>query len=170
MAWEVVDRSTQCPKNDFERIIMHDKPYVSVTGGLIYVQVYTHPNLTFIVGVLGKYLSNLGMDHWTTVKCVMHYLKRTKDYMLTYRRSESSEIIGFSDSDFVGCQDSKLSTSGYIFMLVGGVVSWKSAKQNFPTSSAMAIDFVDCYEASNHVIWLRNFVTRLHVVDGIKKH
>ena len=118
----------QCPKNDLERIIMHDKPYESAIWSLMYVEVCTRPNISFIMGVLGRYLSNPSMDHWTTTKRVTHYLKRTKDYMLTYRRSESLKIIGFSDFDFVGCQDSKHSTSGYIFMLAEGVISWKSAK------------------------------------------
>jgi len=109
------------------------------------------------------------MDHWTPAKRVMCYLKRTRDYMLAYMRSESLEIIGFSDSDSTGCQDSKRSTSGYIFMLAGGVVSWKSAKQTLVAFSTMVTTFVACYEASNHGIWLRNFVTRLCVVDDIEK-
>jgi len=51
--------------------------------------------------------------------------------------SDQLEIIGYSDSDFVGCQDSLRSTSGYIFMLAGGTVSWRSAKQSITTSSTM---------------------------------
>ncbi|RDX72370.1 hypothetical protein CR513_48153, partial [Mucuna pruriens] len=42
---------------------------------------------------------------------------RTKRYMLTYQKSECLEIIGYFDSNFVGCQDNKRSTSGYIYML-----------------------------------------------------
>ena len=53
----------QCPKNDLEMTIMHDKPYASAIGSLIYAQVCTHPNIIFITGVLGRYLSNPGMDH-----------------------------------------------------------------------------------------------------------
>jgi len=98
----------------------------------------------------------------------MRYLKRTKGYMLTYRRSDQLEIIGFSDSDFVRCQDSLKSTSGYIFMLAGGAVTWHSVKQTLTASSTMTTEFVACYEASNHVIWLRNFVTGLKIVEGIK--
>jgi len=50
---------------------MHDKPYTSAIESLMYAQVCTHPDIAFIVGVLGRYLSNPGMDHWTTVKRVM---------------------------------------------------------------------------------------------------
>jgi len=86
--------------------------------------------------------------------------------MLTYKRSDQLEITGYSDSDFARCLDSLRSTSGYIFMLVGGAVSWRSAKQTLTTSSTMAEEFVACYEASNNGIWLRNFVTRLKIVEG----
>ncbi|WJZ95165.1 hypothetical protein VitviT2T_013955 [Vitis vinifera] len=116
-----------------------------------------------------RYLCNPGMDHWKKAKRVIRYLQRTKDYMLTYRRSSHLEIVGYSDSDFAGCLDSRRSTSGYIFMLAGGAVSWKSVKQTLIVSSTMEAEFIACYEASNHGIWLRNFITRLRIVDGIEK-
>jgi len=68
----------------------------------------------------------------------MHYLKRTRDYKLTYKRSEILKIIGFSDSDFAGCRDSKRSTSCHVFMLARGAISWKFAKKTLVASSTMA--------------------------------
>ena len=103
------------------------------------------------------------------MKHIMHYLKRTKGYMLTYQKSDNLEIIEYSDSDFAGCQDIKYSISGYIYMLVGGAISWKSTKQTLVVSSTMDAEFIACFEASNHGIWLRNFVTSLSVVDGIER-
>nr|CAN71504.1 hypothetical protein VITISV_021017 [Vitis vinifera] len=84
-------------------------------------------------------------------------------------RSSHLEIMGYSDSDFAGCLDSRRSTSGYIFMLAGGAISWKSFKQTLIASSIMEVEFIACYEASNHGIWLRNFVTQLRIIDGIEK-
>ena len=60
-------------------------------------------------------------------------------------------------------------TSGYIYLLAGGAISWKSVKQSIVASSTMAAKFVACYEASNHGIWLPNFVTRLRIMDGIER-
>ena len=134
----------------------------------MYAQVCTRPDIAFVVGVLGRYLSNPGLQHWKAVKRVMRYLKRTKGYMLTYQKFDNLEIIGYSDSDFAGCQDNKRSTSGYIYMLDGGDISWKSAKQTLVASSTMAMKFIACFEASNHGIWLQNFVTSLRVVDDIE--
>ena len=118
----------QCPKNDFEREHMKNIPYASTVGSLMYAQVCTRLDIAFAVGVLGRYQSNPGLDHWRAAKKVMRYLQGTKDCMLMYRRTDSLEVIGYSDSDFAGCVDSRKSTSGYIFKLAIGAVTWRSAK------------------------------------------
>ena len=135
----------------------------------MYAQVCTRPDIAYIVGMLGRYLSNPGKDHWIAAKRVMRYLQRTKNYMFTYQKLSQLEIIGYSDSDFVGCRDSMKSTSGYIYLLAGGAISWKSVNQSIVASSTMAAEFVACYEASNHGIWLRNFITGLRIMDGIER-
>ncbi|CAM8892940.1 unnamed protein product [Rhodiola kirilowii] len=160
---------SQCPKNSLENQKMQKIPYASVIESLMYAQVCTCPDIAYIVGMLSRYVSNLGVDHWIAVKRVMRYLKRTRDYMLTYRRSDPLEIVGYSDSDFAGCQDSRRSTSGYIYLLAGGAISWRSAKQSLITSSTMATEFVACFEASNQGIWLHNFVTGLRVIEGVER-
>ena len=159
----------QCPKGKLETQEMKTIPYASAIGSLMYAQVCTRPDIAYIVGVLGRYLSNAGMDHWKAAKRVMRYLKRTKDHMLTYRKSDLFEIIGYSDSDFAGCQDSRRSTSGYVYLLGGGAISWKSVKQTLVASSTMAAEFIACYEASNHGLWLRNFVTGLRIMEGVER-
>ena len=159
----------QCPKNELEKKDMERFPYASAIGSLMYAQVCTRPDIAYITGMLGKYLSNLGMDHWKKAKRVMRYLQKTKDYMFTYRRSNHLEIMGYSDSDFIGCLDSRKSTSAYIFMLARGAVSWKSVKQTLIAFSTMEAEFIACYQASNHGIWMRNFITQLRIVDGIEK-
>ena len=87
--------------------------------------------------------------------------------MLTYRRSDSLHIEGYTDSDYVG--DDRKSTSGYIFTLAGGAISWKSSKQTVTTSSTMYIEFVACYEATGQVNWLKKVMPGLKVVDDIHK-
>jgi len=61
--------------------------YASAVGSLMYAQVRACPDIAYIVGVLGIYLSNPRINHWKAAKRFMRYLKRTKYYMLTYKRS-----------------------------------------------------------------------------------
>ncbi|XP_070035119.1 secreted RxLR effector protein 161-like [Nicotiana tabacum] len=119
--------------------------------------------------MLGRYQSNPVIDHWKVAKKVLRYLKGTKDCMLMYRRSKHLEAIGYSDSYFVGCIDTRKSTFGYLFQLAEGAISWKSAKQSFIATSTMEEEFVACFEATIHALWLRNFISGLEVVDTITK-
>ncbi|XP_033512448.1 secreted RxLR effector protein 161-like [Nicotiana tabacum] len=146
---------------------MESIPYSSIVGSLIYAQTCTRPDISFAVGILGRYHSNLGINHWKAAKKVLRYLKGTKDYMLMYRRSKHLEVVGYSDSDFAGCIDTRKSTFGYLFQLAEGAISWKSAKESVIAISTMKAEFVACFEATIHPLWLRNFISGLGVVDTI---
>ena len=98
--------------------------YFSVVGSLMYAQVCIHLDIAFVVGMLARYFSNPRQSHWKMTKKVLRYLQDTKDLMLTYRHTDTLEVVGFSDFNYAGCMDDKKSTSCYIFMMVEGVVSW----------------------------------------------
>ena len=145
---------------------MQKIPYTSVVESLMYAQICIQLNIAYITGMLDRHLSNPGVNYWEIPKRVLQYLQRTKDYMCTYRKLDQLEIVGYTNSDFVRSQDNMKSTFGYIYLLDRGVVSWKSAKQSLITFSTIAPEFIACYETSIHEIWLRNFVTELHILNG----
>ncbi|GKE76739.1 hypothetical protein Tco_1542859 [Tanacetum coccineum] len=95
-------------------------PYASLVGSLMYALVCTRPDLTFLVGMLSRYQRNPRKDHWKASKKVLRYLQGTKDYSLTYRRTNLLEVVGYFDTDDKGCKDTRKSTSGYIFLLAEG--------------------------------------------------
>ena len=148
---------------------MKNIPYVFVVGSLMYAQVYTRPDIAFAIGMLGRYQSNPGIDHQKAAKKEMRYFQRTKDYMLMYRQIDNLEVISSSDLDYVGCIDSQKSTLGYVFMLAGGAVSWRSTKQTLIAISTMKVEFVSCFEATSHGVWLKGFISGLRVVDSISR-
>ncbi|XP_074278371.1 peroxidase P7-like [Silene latifolia] len=61
------------------------------------------------------------------------------------------------------------STFGYLFLLAEGAISWKSGKQSVIATSTMEAEFVACFEATIHALWLRNFISGLGIVDSIAK-
>ena len=87
----------QCPKNELEHRQMENIIYASIVGSIMYAQTCTRPDISFVVGMLGRYQSNPGLDHCQAAKKVLRYLQGTKDHMLTYRRSNQLEVIGYSD-------------------------------------------------------------------------
>jgi hypothetical protein len=137
----------QGPRNQLEIDQMKSIPYASAVGSIMYAQVCTCPDLAFVIELLSRFQSNPGFKHWQVAKKALRYLQETKHYMLTYKRTHNLEVIGYSDADFAGCVDSQRSTSGYVFTLTSGAISWRSCKQTITTSSTMYVEFIACYEA-----------------------
>ena len=74
----------QYPKTPQEVEDMRRTLYASVVGSLMYVMLYTRPNIFYVVGIVSRYQSNSRLDHWTTIKIILKYLRRMRDYMLVY--------------------------------------------------------------------------------------
>ena len=66
----------------------------------------TRPDICYTMGIVSRYQSNPGEEHWIAVKHILKYLRRTRDYMLVYS-SGSLETIGYTYSDFQGDIDSR---------------------------------------------------------------
>ena len=76
------------------------------------------PDISHVVGVVSKYMTNLTKEHWNAVKWVLWYLRGTSDYCITFNNNSDS-VCGFVDSNFAGDLDKRKSTLGYVFTLVG---------------------------------------------------
>ena len=79
------------------------------------------------MSVISRYQSNPDEEYWTSMKCILKYLRRTKDMFLVFGNGKL-QIQGFTDSDFMSDIDDRKSTSENLFIYNGGAVSWKSSK------------------------------------------
>lgn len=104
----------QCPKTPEEIEKMKAVPYALAVDSLMYAMLCSRPDIFFAVGMVNIYQSNPRQEHWTAVKHILKYLKRTRDYMLVYQL-DSLVPCGYTDSDFMSDKDSIKSTSGYVF-------------------------------------------------------
>ena len=91
---------TQCPTTAEDREKMKVIPYASVIGFIMYAMLCTRPDVCLAVSLAGRYQSNPGVDHWTAVKNILKYLKRTKEMFLVYGGDEELVVKGYVDSSF----------------------------------------------------------------------
>ena len=117
--------SRHSPSTDKEKEDMRRVPYASAVGSLMYAMVCTRPDIAYAVGVVSRFLSNPGRQHWEAVKWIMRYLRVTSKLKLTFG-SGKPVLIGYTDSDMAGDVDNRKSTSGYLMTFSGGAVSWQS--------------------------------------------
>ena len=143
---------------------MSKVPYQSAVGSLMYAMIATRPDIAFAVGAVSRFMSNPGNKHWEAVKLILRYLCGTKNRCLCLGGGNVS-IIGYTDSDYAGCSDSRKSTSGYIFQFMGGAISWRSRLQKCTALSTTEAEYVAASEACKEAVWL----SRLACDMGISK-
>ncbi|GJY77335.1 retrotransposon protein, putative, ty1-copia subclass [Tanacetum coccineum] len=104
-----------------------------------------------------KRMQNNPIDlHWTVVKNILRYLRNTKDMFLVYGGDIKRElrVSCYIDARYLTDADDLRSQTGYVFVLNGGVVDWKSTKQSiFATSSAEA-EYIAAYDAFKEAVWV----------------
>eukprot|EP00253_Pinus_taeda_P036452 PITA_36452 len=162
----------QCPKTQEAEEDMSRVPYASAVsiGILMYAMDYTRPNIAHAVGVLSRFMSKTGKEHWTTVKRVFRYLRGTSDYGLCYQGrpglDKVLDICGFVGADWDGDLDQRRSTSGYVFNLFGGAVSWMSKKQSVVALSTTEAEYMAATHASKEAVWLQRLCSSMGLVQG----
>ena len=159
--------SDNSPKTLDEKDRMSKIPYASAIGFIMYAIICTLPDVSYALSMTSRFQSNPGEGHWTAVKNILKYLKRTKDSFLVYGGEERLVVKGYTDSSFQTDKDDSISQSGFVFCLNGGSVSWKSSKQEIVADSTMEAEYIAACEAAKEAVWIRNFITGLGVVPSI---
>eukprot|EP00253_Pinus_taeda_P005294 PITA_05294 len=124
-----------CTKTQEDMDYMSKVPHASIVGSLMYAMVCTRPDIAHAVGVVSRYMNNLGKEHWMAVKWILRYLK--------------------------GDRDNMRSTIGYVFTVGGKTVSWISKIQSVVALSTTEAEYVVATEASKEMIWLQRFMGEL---------
>jgi hypothetical protein len=108
-----------------------------VVGSLIYLTL-TKPDISYAVGVMSWYVQNPKKTHLEVVRRILRYVKGTRGYGVMYKRNRDCKLVDYCDVDYAGDHDTRCSTTGYVFLLGSGVVSWCRKRQ--PTVSLLTTE------------------------------
>ena len=139
------------------------KEYQSKVGSLNFASNQTRPEIAFATGYVARYASNPDQTHMKAVNRIFTYLKDDPGKGIVYSGKHGLQLRGFVDSDFAGCEDSRKSTTGWVFTLAGGPVSWSSQRQKTVATSTMDAEYIAGAEAAKEAVWIRNFINDLRI-------
>ena len=154
-----VDLNVKLQKEDGVSRPVDTTSYQSFVGSLLYAAITTHPDITQAVGVVSKFCANPTQRHLTAAKRILRYLKGTGYLGLRYKKCADGNLIGYSDADWAGDVDDRHSTSGNVFLLAKGAVSWLSKKQATVALSTTEAEYVALSTATQEAIWLQRLFT-----------
>ena len=148
-----------CDKNpapDFHR------RYRGIVGSLGYLVTMTRPDLAWAYSELSKYVQFPGKNHMLAAEHVLCYLRGTWNQTVCYSRDSHDNpnvLWGWVDADWAGDTDTRRSHTGYILMMNGGPISWKSRRQDNVSLSTSEAEFVAASQAGQETIYLRETLT-----------
>ena len=129
-------------------------PYSELIGSLLYLSVCTRPDIAQAVGALARYTSAPTEAHWAAALGVVRYLAGTAEAGVTFGGSDELLEV-FCDADFAGDVDMRRSTTGYVFLMYGGAVSWSSRLQPTVAVSTVEAEYISAAQAVKEALWFR---------------
>ena len=160
MSTEVKLSTRDCPEES-QRHEMANVPYRSVIGSLMYLMVSTRPDLAASLSILSRFLANPGAPHWEAAKRVLRYLKGTVNMGLRFERTGTCEPVAFCDANWASCPDTRKSSTGYVFLISGGAVSWSCRRQSTTAQSSCEAEYMAAAETVRECIWQRTFLEEI---------
>ncbi|GJV69575.1 retrotransposon protein, putative, ty1-copia subclass [Tanacetum coccineum] len=159
---------SQCATTSAEMKRMQNVPYASAVGSIMYAVRCTRPDVAFAQNITSRFQQNPGEAHWTAVKNILKYLRNTKDTFLVYGGNPEAElqVKCYCDAGFETDRDDTKSQTGYVFVLNGGAVVWKSSKQSTTAQHATEAEYIAASEAAKEAVWIRKFIDELGVVPS----
>jgi len=147
-----------------ENLLPDGNRYAELVGSLLYLLTTTRPDIAFAVGVLSRFMSFPEQDHMRAAKGVLRYLRGTTRVGVLYGGNEA--LQGYVDAAWAGDIDGRQSTTGFIFKLNGGPISWASKRQSTVATSPAEAEYVAAAIATKEALWLRKLLLALGVDGG----
>ena len=131
----------------------------------MYAMVGSRPDLAYAVGMVCRYMSKPGRDHWLAVKWIMRYVKGALGLNLTFAKGEDFKVRGYCDSDYASDMDRSRSITGYVFTVGGNAVSWSSSLYKVVALSTTEAEYMALSDAVREGIWLKGICKELKLSD-----
>eukprot|EP00253_Pinus_taeda_P022965 PITA_22965 len=132
--------------------------YRQLVGKLLYL-THTHPDLSFVVGLVVRFMQTPRERHWKAAKIILRYVRGTVQFGIHYSAEASPLLVGFADSDWAGDPDDRKSTAGYVFTLGSGPITWACKKQGAIFLSSAEAEYRGVVETSKEALWLRQILS-----------
>ena len=130
----------------------------------MYIANTSRPDISYAIGKLSRFNRCPSLSHWEALDRVLRYLRGTMSYGLHYSRF-STVLEGYSDASWITDSVNRKGTSGYIFMLGGAAVAWRSSKQTVITRSTMEAEIVALDSASQEAEWFKNLMSEIPIME-----
>lgn len=135
--------------------------YRTMVGKLLFAANTVRPDLSYAASALSRFIKEPHANHYAAAKHVLRYIKGTLSMCLEFKRQNTFDLVGYCDSDWAGDKVDRKSITGYLFMLGGTAITWKSTKQQTVALSSTEAEYMALGDAVKELLWLSQLLSNV---------
>jgi hypothetical protein len=155
------ESSVQLHKRTPDEESANGELYRQMIGSLMFLAQYARPDISYAVSALSQFNKDPSIHHFRAVKHLLRYIQATKDLSIVFNGNFSNSLIGYSDASYANNPDDRKSTSGILFFIANGIISFQSSKQSVIAMSTMESEYMALSEAAKEAIFLLKLLRSL---------
>ncbi|KAF5819015.1 putative RNA-directed DNA polymerase [Helianthus annuus] len=141
---DMCDKEPRVDANQYRRLI----------GRLLYLQA-TRPDIAYAVNILSQFVNYPRQTHMEAATRVLRYLKGTLGQGILIPKEGVANLLAYCDSDWLGCPMTRRSRTGYLLLLGGAPISWRTKKQSVVSKSSAEAEYRAMSNAVSEILWMR---------------
>ena len=151
-----------------QKLKIANYPYRQVVGSLIYLSIYTRPDITFAVSKVAQFNATPTLDSIDACNRILQYLNCTSDEGLTYYKTKEQRINAYVDSDFSNCLITGKSTTGFIIYYGTCPIYWNTHLSEFGVAISTAeAEYQAACSCAKNIMAIRNLLEELNIGNKI---
>ena len=148
--------------SDSSSLFSDSTKYQILVGELNFL-TNTRPDLSFTVQSLSQHVQHPSNAHYNALLHTLNYVHSTAGQGILLNASDKLSLQAFSDSDWASCPNTRRSIIGYILLLGGSPISWKSKKQATVSRSSTEAEYRALTSASSEITWIVRLLDELEI-------
>ena len=135
-----------------------DFPFQELVGCLMYLAVSTRPDIAYATNYLARFVTCTRPCHVAAAKRILRYLQGTRNYGIVLGDWSETLLEGFCDASYGNCEETRRSTTGYVFTFKGSLISWQTKLQTTVAVSTTEAEYMAASAATKEALYLRKIL------------
>ena len=152
--------------SDMNSDLIDSHDYCRKVGKLIFLTT-TRPDLAFAVSCFSRFMGKPQKSHLEAVHHIFCYINKPANFGLLYKSGQDYNIHDFEDADWASCPETRRSTGGYCFMMLGATITWQSKRQQTIARSYTESEYTRLSTGTSEGVWLNKLLQETGVLTKL---
>ena len=140
--------------------------YAEMVGTLLYAAVCTRPDIAYATSIESRFIQAPTKAQLTFARNTIAYTANTANLGLTYKPAPDINIEVYCDASFAPDEHQRKSRSGWLVLINGTPVAWKSGLQPIVAHSTAEAEYISLSDAVREAMYIRRLLSELSIDSG----